>query len=164
MHSLWTCPEAHHPSTMFVDHPFDIREKGMAMVRIIDIEGIGPNYKQKLVEVGVRSTGMLLQVGASRRGRKDLSENTGISEKLILEWVNLADLVRIKGIGEEYSDLLEEAGVDTIKELRNRDPKNLHHTMSEVNEKEHLVRRLPSIGQVSSWVKQAKTLPPIVRY
>lgn len=134
------------------------------MVRIIDIEGIGPSYQKKLIEVGVRSTGRLLQVGSSRRGRKDLSENTGISEKLILEWVNLADLIRIKGIGEEYSDLLEEAGVDTVKELRNRDPKNLHQLMTEANERKRLVRRLPSIGQVSSWVAQAKKLPPIVKY
>jgi predicted flap endonuclease-1-like 5' DNA nuclease len=134
------------------------------MVRIIDIEGIGPTHQRKLIEVGVHSTARLLQAGATRRGRKDLSENTGISEKLILEWVNLADLIRIKGIGEEYSDLLEEAGVDTVKELRNRDPKNLHQAISDVNENKRLVRRLPSIGQVSSWIKQAKKLPPIVRY
>ncbi|MGD8731117.1 MAG: DUF4332 domain-containing protein [Anaerolineales bacterium] len=134
------------------------------MVRIIDIEGIGPNYQQKLIEVGVHSTARLLQVGGTRRGRKDLSENTGISEKLILEWVNLADLIRIKGIGEEYSDLLEEAGVDTVKELRNRDPLNLHRTITEVNEQKHLVRRLPSKRQVKSWVQQAKTLNPIVKF
>jgi predicted flap endonuclease-1-like 5' DNA nuclease len=134
------------------------------MVRIIDIEGIGLNFQGKLLEVGVRSTARLLQVGATRRGRKDLSENTGISEKLILEWVNLADLIRINGIGEEYSDLLEEAGVDTVKELRNRDPIKLLQTMSELNEEKNLVRRLPSIRQVTNWVKQAKTLPPIVKY
>lgn len=134
------------------------------MVRIINIEGIGPTYQEKLIEVGVRSTARLLQVGASRRGRKDLSENTGISEKLILEWVNLADLIRIKGIGEEYSDLLEEAGVDTVKELRTRDPQNLHHAIAVVNERKHLVRRLPSRRQVTSWVKQASSLPPIVKY
>jgi predicted flap endonuclease-1-like 5' DNA nuclease len=134
------------------------------MVRIIDIEGIGPNYQKKLIEVGVHSTARLLQVGASRRGRKDLSENTGISEKLILEWVNLADLIRIRGIGEEYSDLLEEAGVDTVKELRNRDPNKLHKMLSKVNEDQHLVRRLPSKRQVSSWIQQAKALAPIVKY
>lgn len=134
------------------------------MVRIIDIEGIGPNYQKKLIEVGVRSTGRLLQVGSTRRGRKDLSENTGISEKLILEWVNLADLIRINGIGEEYSDLLEEAGVDTVKELRQRDPKNLLQIMTAINEEKHLVRRLPSIRQITSWIKQAKTLSPVVKY
>lgn len=134
------------------------------MVRIIEIEGIGPAYKERLIEVGVRSTSRLLQVGATRRGRKDLSENTGISEKLILEWVNLADLIRIKGIGEEYSDLLEEAGVDTVKELRNRDPKNLHLRLVELNERMNLVRRLPSVRQVTSWIRQAKSLSPMVRY
>jgi predicted flap endonuclease-1-like 5' DNA nuclease len=134
------------------------------MVRILDIEGIGPTYQEKLIDVGVRSTARLLQVGATRRGRKDLSENTGISEKLILEWVNLADLVRIKGIGEEYSDLLEEAGVDTVKELRNRDPQKLHQKLINVNEHKNLVRRLPSLRQVTSWIQQAKTLAPIVKY
>ncbi|MDF1499141.1 MAG: DUF4332 domain-containing protein [Anaerolineales bacterium] len=134
------------------------------MVRIIDIEGIGPDYQQRLIEVGVRSTARLLQAGATRRGRKDLSENTGISEKLILDWVNLADLIRIKGIGEEYSDLLEEAGVDTVKELRNRDPEKLHRAMMELNEHKRLVRRLPSLRQVSTWIRQAKTLPPVVKY
>lgn len=134
------------------------------MVRIIDIEGIGPDYQQRLIEVGVRSTARLLQAGATRRGRKDLSENTGISEKLILDWVNLADLIRIKGIGEEYSDLLEEAGVDTVKELRNRDPEILHRAMMELNEHKRLVRRLPSLRQVSTWIRQAKTLPPVVKY
>ncbi len=139
-------------------------EKDAHMVRIIDIDCIESHYQRQLVEVGVRSTERLLQVGSTRRGRKDLSENTGISEKLILEWVNLADLIRINGIGEEYSDLLEEAGVDTVKELRNRDAKKLLQTMTELNDEKRLVRRLPSIRQVSSWVKQAKTLSPLIKY
>ncbi|MCK5053476.1 MAG: DUF4332 domain-containing protein, partial [Anaerolineales bacterium] len=80
------------------------------MAKIVDIEGIGPKFAKNLYAVGVRSTGRLLQIGADKRGRKDLAEETGIPEKLVLEWVNLADLMRIKGIGEEYSDLLEEAG------------------------------------------------------
>jgi predicted flap endonuclease-1-like 5' DNA nuclease len=142
----------------------NVWEKGAVMVRIIDIQGIGSTYQEKLIAVGVHSTSRLLQVGATRRGRKDLSENTGISEKLILEWVNLADLVRIKGIGEEYSDLLEEAGVDTIRELRNRDPNHLHRTLSDINERKQLVRRLPSLRQVANWVQQAKAITPIVKY
>ena len=134
------------------------------MAKIADIEGIGPKFAKKLQAVGVRSTGRLLQIGADKRGRKDLAEETGISEKLVLEWVNLADLMRIKGIGEEYSDLLEEAGVDTVKELRHRSPENLFAALVEINEKKALVRRLPSSKQVKSWVTQAKKLPPVVKY
>ena len=134
------------------------------MGKIVDIEGIGPKFAKKLHTVGVRSTGRLLQIGADKRGRKDLAEETGISEKLVLEWVNLADLMRIKGIGEEYSDLLEEAGVDTVKELRQRVPEHLFKAIVEINEKKALVRRLPSSKQVKSWISLAKKLPPVVKY
>ena len=134
------------------------------MAKIADIEGIGPKFATKLQAVGVRSTGRLLQIGADKRGRKDLAEETGISEKLVLEWVNLADLMRVKGIGEEYSDLLEEAGVDTVKELQHRSPENLFDALVEINEKKALVRRLPSSKQVKSWITQAKKLPPVVKY
>ncbi len=134
------------------------------MAKIADIEGIGPKFAKKLQAVGVRSTGRLLQIGADKRGRKDLAEETGISEKLVLEWVNLADLMRVKGIGEEYSDLLEEAGVDTVKELQHRSPENLIDALVEINEKKALVRRLPSSKQVKSWITQSKKLPPVVKY
>jgi predicted flap endonuclease-1-like 5' DNA nuclease len=134
------------------------------MARILDIEGIGSKYAKKMHEVGVRSTTRLLNIGATKRGREDLAEHTGISEKLILEWVNLADLMRIKGIGEEYSDLLEEVGVDTVKELRNRVPENLYEAIVKVNREKALVRRLPSRRQVSLWVGQAKKLPPMITY
>jgi len=134
------------------------------MARILDIEGIGPKFANKLHEVGVRSTTRLLRIGATKHGREDLAEHTGISEKLILEWVNLADLMRVKGIAEEYSDLLEEAGVDTIKELRNRIPDNLYAALVKVNQEKALVRRLPTRGQVRAWVEHAKKLPPMIRY
>lgn len=134
------------------------------MARILDVEGIGPKYAKKLLEVGIRSTSRLLHVAASKRGREDLADHTGISEKLILEWVNLADLMRIQGIAEQYSDLLEEAGVDTIKELRKRVPENLFATMLKVNQDKELVRRLPSQTQVSSWVEQAKKLAAMITY
>jgi predicted flap endonuclease-1-like 5' DNA nuclease len=137
---------------------------GKFMTSLVTIEGIGKVSADKLKRVGIRSTKRLLKVAAHRQGRKDLAEQTGLSEKLILEWVNLADLMRIKGIGEEYSDLLEEAGVDTVKELRNRLPDNLYKALFEINTKKRLVRRLPSLKQVKSWVKQAKSLPPIVTY
>lgn len=143
-------------------HPKPPGEKRMA--RIIDIEGIGPTYASRLKRVGIRTTERLLNVAAHRQGRKDLAKLTSISETLILEWVNLADLMRIKGIAAEYSDLLEEAGVDTVKELRNRRPDNLYQALVEINAKKRLVRRLPSRRAVDSWVKQAKTLPPIITY
>ena len=134
------------------------------MAKIINIEGIGPKYAETLQTIGIRSTERLLLVASHKQGRSDLAAQTNIPEKLILEWVNLADLVRIKGIGEEYSDLLEEAGVDTIKELRNRNPTNLYNAIKKINIEKHLVRRLPSPKDVEQWVKEAKTLKPLVTY
>lgn len=134
------------------------------MARIIDVEGIGPSYRDKLNAVGIRTTDELLWMGASPKGREELSQKTGIAEKLILEWVNLCDLMRIKGVGEEYSDLLEEAGVDTVKELRMRNPDNLHMAVLETNAEKKLVRRPPSVKMVRKWVDQAKSLPPIIGY
>lgn len=134
------------------------------MAKIEEIEGIGPEYAKKLVEVGVKTADDLLNVGGIRKGRKELAEKTGISEKLILEWVNLADLFRIKGIGEEYSDLLEEAGVDTVVELSKREPENLHAKILEINKEKKLVRKPPTLEQVKNWVEQAKKLPRKVEY
>ncbi|TFH37379.1 MAG: DUF4332 domain-containing protein [Anaerolineales bacterium] len=134
------------------------------MARNLDIEGIGETYRNKLHEVGVRSTTRLLRIGTTKRGREDLAEHTGISHALILEWVKLADLMRIKVIAEEYSDLLEEAGVDTVKELRNRNPENLYEALAKTNQAQSLVRRLASPQQVKSWVDQSKELTPIITY
>lgn len=134
------------------------------MAKIEDIEGIGPIYAKKLVDAGINTTEDLLEAGATPKGRGDLAEKTGISGKLILEWVNLADLLRIKGVGEEYSDLLEEAGVDTVAELARRNAENLHAKISEVNEEKHLVRRPPTLNNVTDWIEQAKQLPRKVEY
>lgn len=128
------------------------------------IEGIGPKYGAQLLEAGVRTTKDLLDKCADKKGRKAMAEATGLSEKLILEWTNMADLMRIKGVGEEYSDLLEEAGVDTVKELRNRNAENLAAKMAEVNAEKKLVRQVPSLKQVEAWVAQAKELPPVMTY
>lgn len=133
-------------------------------MNIKKIEGIGATYANKLSKVGVKTTGRLLKDGASKAGRMGLAAKSGISETLILEWVNLADLMRVKGVGEEYSDLLEEAGVDTVKELRNRVAGNLHQAMLDTNMKKRLVRRPPSLSMVKRWVAEAKQLPPIVEY
>jgi len=134
------------------------------MTGIADLEGVGEVYAQKLKAAGVVTTEALLEKGASPKGREALADAPGISSKLILEWVNHADLYRIKGVGSEYADLLEEAGVDTIPELAQRKPENLYTKMMEVNEAKKLVRRIPTQGQVSDWVAQAKALPRIVTY
>ena len=134
------------------------------MASIIDIEGIGEVFTRKLQDAGIRTTGALLKQGASPRGRRELAARTGVSGTLILEWVNHADLYRIKGVAEEYSDLLEEAGVDTVVELARRNPDNLYKKMVEVNAAKDLVRRLPSRDRVADWVRQAKNLPRVMTY
>lgn len=135
------------------------------MTSLLKIEGIGPVYAQTLREkAGIRTVEALLEAGATPQGRKELEEKTGISGTLILEWVNLADLMRIKGVGEEYADLLEEAGVDTVRELQHRVPQNLWTKMQQINVEKHLVRRLPSLRMVEGWVEQARHLPPKVMY
>jgi predicted flap endonuclease-1-like 5' DNA nuclease len=129
-----------------------------------DVEGIGPKFAAKLAKAGVPSVAALLKKGASPKGRKEIAAATGIADKLILEWVNLADLFRVKGIGSEYSDLLEEAGVDTVVELSKRMPDNLYDKMAQVNKAKNLVNKLPGPKQVKSWIDQAKKLPRVVTY
>ena len=131
---------------------------------IKEIEGIGAVYAEKLANMGINTVHALLDKGCIKSGRKEIAEKTGISETLILEWVNMADLFRIEGIGEEYSDLLEEAGVDTVVELSKRDPENLHAKMKEVNEQKKLVKQLPTLDMVKKWVEEAKKLPKKVEY
>ena len=134
------------------------------MTSLIEIEGIGPSYAGKLRDAGVRSTSALLERGGTAKGRKELAAATGIEESRLLEWVNHADLFRIRGIGSEYADLLEEAGVDTVKELGQRKPESLYEALVKTNEEKKLVRKLPTSDQVKEWVKQAKTLPRAVAY
>jgi len=134
------------------------------MTSIITVEGIGEKYAAKLIAVGVSTVEKLLQTGATPKGRKELGEKTGISDKLILEWVNHADLFRIKGVGEEYSDLLEEAGVDTVVELAQRNAANLHQALLKANQAKKLVRQTPTEKMVAAWIEQAKSLPRVVSY
>jgi predicted flap endonuclease-1-like 5' DNA nuclease len=134
------------------------------MAKLTTVEGIGEKYAEKLHQAGIATTGALLEKGATPQGRQALAEEAGISDKLILEWVNHADLFRIKGVGEEYADLLEEAGVDTVPELAQRNPANLHAKLQEVNAAKKLVRKLPAAAQVSDWVEQAKALPRVITY
>jgi len=134
------------------------------MAKLTKIEGVGEFYAQKLQEADVRTTQALLEKGASPQGRQEIAEKTGISGTLILEWVNHVDLFRIKGVGEEYADLLEEAGVDTVPELAQRNPEHLYQKMVAVNQEKKLVRRLPTQAQVSDWIEQAKQLPRVITY
>lgn len=134
------------------------------MTKLTEIEGIGATYAGMLEGAGVKSIEHLLDVGCTPKGRKGLEASTGISGKLILRWVNMADLFRIKGVAEEYADLLEAAGVDTVPELAQRKPDNLHAKMAEVNEVKNLVRALPAASRVADWVAQAKDLPRVVTY
>jgi predicted flap endonuclease-1-like 5' DNA nuclease len=134
------------------------------MAKIIDVEGIGPKYAGKLEKAGVGSTDSLLKMGATPAGRKEIASKSGISDSLILEWVNHADLYRIKGVGSEYSDLLEEAGVDTVVELAQRKAANLVAKLVEVNTGKKLVRKLPTQDQVEDWIAQAKKLPRVIKY
>lgn len=132
--------------------------------KIIDIEGIGTVYAEKLIAAGINTTEELLAKCAKPAGRKALEEATGISGKLILTWTNHADLMRIDGVGPQFSELLEAAGVDTVKELRNRVPANLQPKLEEVNAQKNLVNRVPAVKEVEKMVAQAKALPPCVEY
>jgi len=131
---------------------------------IESIEGIGPKLGEALRGAGVRTVESLLKAGADKKSRTSLAEATGISEKRILKCVNMADLFRINGVASQYAELLECAGVDTVKELKHRNADNLATKMAEVNEAKNLVRRPPSIAVVNDWVAQAKKLPGVVTY
>ena len=132
------------------------------MTKLSEIEGIGDAFSEKLTNEGITSLENLLETCCEKKSRKDLADKSGISEKLILNWVNRADLSRIKGISTQYADLLECAGVDSVPELGQRKPENLHAKMLEVNEENNLVRKVPAISMVEDWVSQAKDLPRVV--
>lgn len=134
------------------------------MASLKTIEGIGEGSAAKLLAAGMATTEALLTRGATPEGREQIAEQTGIDVKTILEWVNRADLFRIKGVAEEYSDLLENSGVDTVPELAQRNPTNLLVKMTAVNAEKNLVRRLPTQAEVNRWVEHAKVLPRKVSY
>lgn len=132
--------------------------------KIIDIEGIGNVNAKKLVEAGINTVNDLLQKAKNPAGRKTLEETTGISGKSILKWTNHADLMRINGVGPQFSELLEAAGVDTVKELKHRVADNLQQKLEEINNKRNLVNRVPSVSEVQKMIDQAKELPAIMEY
>lgn len=134
------------------------------MAKIIEIEGIGEAMAAKLTAAGITTTDGLLAACATAANRKELAAKTGLDASRLLGWANRADLFRVKGIGTQYSDLLEAAGVDTVPELAQRKPENLHAKMVEVNAAKKLVRQLPTLRSVEAWVAQAKELPRMIGY
>lgn len=132
--------------------------------KIQEIEGIGPAYGEKLSGAGIDTTTKLLKLCCDAKGRKETAEKTGLSESKLLEWANMADLMRISGVGSEFSELLEAAGVDTVKELRTRNAENLAVKMKEVNTAKKLTRTVPSAKTVTKWVEQAKALNPVITH
>ncbi len=138
----------------------------MPNYNLVQIEGIGPANSNKMKSAKVLTTATLLKKGSTPKGRKELAQQTGISQAVILKWVNMADLFRVKGIGKQYSELLEKAGVDTVKELRTRTPENLAAALAKANEAggRRLVRQLPGLKRLRTWVNAAKKLAPAVFY
>lgn len=134
------------------------------MTKLTSIEGIGPSYAEALEGAGVNSIETLLEAAATPKSRADLAAKSGLTGTLILKWANRADLARVKGIGEEYADLLEAAGVDTVPDLARRNPANLAAKLATVNEEKQLVRKVPSEKQVQNWVASAKALPRALEY
>jgi predicted flap endonuclease-1-like 5' DNA nuclease len=133
--------------------------------KLIEIKGIGEVYANNLnANLGISTVEELLELGASKKGREEVAAKTGIAESLILRWCNMADLFRIKGVAETFSHLLEICGVDTVKELRNRVPANLHEKMTGVNEEQGYSGRMPRLDEVESWIAQAKELEPKMTY
>ena len=132
--------------------------------KIIDIEGIGGVYAEKLIAAGINKASELLEKCAAPKGRKELAEATGISEKLILKWTNHADLFRINGVGPQFAELLEAAGVDTVKEFRHRVAENLQPKLVEVNDAKNICNRVPAISEVQKMIDQAKELEPKMTY
>ncbi len=131
---------------------------------ITDIDGIDDDAAARLKSAGIRSTGKLLERARTMRGRKGLAGETGFDEKQLLYWANVADRMRIKGVNRDYSQLLKAAGVDTVKELKYRNPANLAQAMAEANKKNKLVRMLPSEKVVARWIDHAKKLPLKITY
>lgn len=132
--------------------------------KVIEIEGIGENYAKKLQSIGIRTTGHLLQKGGSKKGRESIAKETDLPESLILTWVNHADLFRIKGIAAQFSELLEAAGVDSVKELGNRNPESLHAKLVETNDKYMLSGRVPSLDSLREMIASAKGMKAAVTH
>lgn len=132
--------------------------------KVIDIEGVGEVYAEKLIAAGIKTDAELLEKCAKSVGRKALEAETGISGKLILKWANHCDLYRINGVGPQFAELLEAAGVDTVKELKHRVAENLQKKLEEVNAQKNLTNRVPAVVEIQKMIDQAKELPAVMEY
>jgi predicted flap endonuclease-1-like 5' DNA nuclease len=132
--------------------------------KITEIEGIGPAFQEKLAGAGVTTVEGLLETGASKAGRKKLAADSGIDESKLLTWVNMADLFRIKGVGSQFAELLKASGVDTVKELRNRNAENLHAKLTEVQAEKKITKAVPALSQIVGFIEQAAALDPVVTH
>ncbi len=132
--------------------------------KIDEIEGIGPTYKEKLVEAKIQTTDDFLKFCCESKGRKTVAEKTGLSEKHLLKWANMADMMRISGVGPQYAELLEASGVDTVKELQHRNATNLAAKMAEVNTEKNLANAVPAETVIEKWIEQAKDLEPTISH
>jgi len=150
-------------ATIFIFNFYNKKLKNMSY-NIIEIEGIGPAHEAKLNTAGIKTTEHLLHKGGTKKGRAALAEETGIAEKSILTWVNHADLFRIKGIAGQFAELLEAAGVDTVKELSHRVPENLHAKLEETNNEKKLSGSIPSLAALTQMIADAKKLEPKVSH
>lgn len=132
--------------------------------KVIAIEGVGEEYAKKLNEIGIKYAEDFLESVRTPAQRKEIAEKTGISPKLIMKWANHCDLMRINGIGPQYAEFLEVAGVDTVKELSHRVPENLLAKLEEVNNVREMTKRVPALKEVRRYVKEAGELPPVLEY
>jgi len=132
--------------------------------KIDEIEGIGPAYREKLATAKIATTDDLLKLCCEPKGRKAIAETTGVSEKLLLEWSNMADMMRVSGVGPQYAELLEAAGVDTVKELQHRKAENLAAKLEEINAVKKLAKTSPSPSTIEKWIEQAKELKPTISH
>jgi predicted flap endonuclease-1-like 5' DNA nuclease len=133
-------------------------------MKIEEVEGIGPVYSEKLSAAGASTTDEFLKLAGTKSGREKLAEATGISETLIRDWANMVDLMRLNGVGKQFSELLEAAGVDSCAELAQRNAENLAAKLAEVNEAKNLTNRTPSLSEVEKWINEAKTMPKVVSH
>lgn len=134
------------------------------MAALVDIEGIGEQFADKLAQAGIGTTQTLLKQGSTRDGRRVIAKASGVNSRRILQWVNHADLFRVKGVGQEYAELLEASGVDTVPELAQRNADHLHKQLKQTNDRRTLVRRIPAVKQVKRWISHAKRLRRVIEY
>lgn len=140
------------------------KQENLVRLKIIEIKGVGPSYGEKLESLNIKTTYDLLKKCTTPQDRRKISKKSKISETIILKWVNMIDLLRIKGIGAEISEFMEYLGTDTINKLANSDPEILFQKMKDLNNNKNIIKRTPTLRKVENWISQAKEIPRIVKY